>query len=43
MADFKIQNGELCRWIWENIDRGKTHINIIMENIEKNMILMIFN
>lgn len=35
MANFKIQKGEFCKWIWENTDRSKAHINIIMENIEK--------
>lgn len=35
MADFKIQKGEFCRWIWENVNTDKTHINIIMENIEE--------
>lgn len=35
MTDFKIEKGEFCRWIWENIDTGKTHINIIMEKIKE--------
>lgn len=35
MADFKIEKGEFCRWIWENVNVGKTHLSIIMKNIEK--------
>lgn len=35
MTDFKVEKGEFCRWIWEDIDIGKTHINIIMEKIKE--------
>lgn len=34
MANFIIQKGEFSRWIWKNKNTSKTHINIIMENIE---------